>query len=130
MHGCLAHQTDGIFRSLRMLTAAIALTGASFSTAGAAYDSEGLLEKCSTMDSNSAQTAMIAGVAMGLMLGQPLGGPQRKYCPPNSGRLSAGQYRQVVCKFLGAHPKVVQQDQYTAIAVALLESYPCPSDSK
>ena len=113
----------------RALIAAAALSGLSVSTVFAGEGSE-LLDKCSDTDASHVQTAMITGVAMGLLFGQALGGPKRAYCPPNDGRLSPGQYRMVACKFLSAHPRIARQEEYTAVGIALLESYPCSAEQK
>jgi len=82
-------------------------------------------ERCDDTDAQGVQAAMITGVAMGLLFGQSLGGPGRAYCPPNSGRLSPGQYRLAVCRFLEEHPNFALQEDYTAVGAALISIYPC-----
>jgi hypothetical protein len=113
-------------RGIAFVMAAVALTAAPAMAASNAT----VLEQCKSSDWESVQTAMITGVAMGLLFGQSLGGPQRAYCPPNDGRLSAGQYRLAVCKYLETHPAIASQENYAAVGMALLGTYPCPSPNK
>lgn len=117
-------------RGARSFIGALVFWAAGTTTALAGDGGSALLDACSGSDANHVQSATITGVAMGLLLGQSLGGPKRAYCPPNSGRLSPGQYRSVACKFLAAHPQIARQEEYTAIGIALLETYPCAAEKK
>ncbi len=93
----------------------------------AANDGRAILDMCDGRVPGEELAALAGGVAFGMAVGQGLGGPQRQFCPPNNGRISNGQYRRVVCKFIADHPQLLNQESYTAISVALLRSYPCQS---
>ena len=84
-----------------------------------------ILEKCDTGDPSEMVALLAGGVASGLLMGQGLGGPAREFCPPNSGRLTNGQYRKVTCDFLRKNPRVQSQDSFMAIGTSLLNSYRC-----
>lgn len=85
----------------------------------------GILEICDSGDPSEIVALLAGGMASGLLLGQGLGGPKREFCPPNSGRISNGQYGKVICEFLRKNPRVQDQDSFAAIGISLLRSYPC-----
>ena len=97
-------------------------------SAVAAEDGRATLQMCNEGDPGDRIASLAGGMAFGLLTGQGLGGPARQFCPPNSGRLSNGQYRLSVCKFLAGHSELMSQDSYLAIGIALLKSYPCEAD--
>lgn len=110
-------------RSVILLAGILGFTQATLAVA--ADDGRGILEICNNGDPGERISAIAGGMAFGLLTGQGLGGPKRQFCPANSGRLTNGQYRQVICKYLGGHPEILMQDGFVAMGISLIKSYPC-----
>jgi hypothetical protein len=118
---------------LRLSVAAAIAVPAALAPARAQTIADGqyVLSRCRDGQPNPEIAAMAGGLSFGLLTGQGLGGPRREYCPPNEGRISNVAAGRAVCRFIADNPKLLTQDAYVAMGIALLKTYSCtPAPTK